>query len=291
MDGRQGAILLGLLFMVLVSGCAGSSGGSKDSSRGDLSEAMTEKEEQDEGRRRGEGRTRTRTDHTEQNDTETTDTTYESDDDTMEITNSASVISWIFHAIFSGGGDEDQGDRHSVGGGQTSAAEESVSLGRFSVGYRHSWSEMAGDAVTGFESSMVTVGFGPKDGVMGYLGFYFGKARSIRADLARNATDLGEAGLEAGFRAYLTPDHTLMGSYLVGGLRIGEISWRYRDPIDGGPFLGVGVSVLQTRFLHVGASVTAGIRFTRGKTSEDFNNDIFKDVGFYQWNLEGIIRF
>ena len=43
MDGRQGAILLGLLFMVLVSGCAGSSGGSKDSSRGNLSEVMTEK--------------------------------------------------------------------------------------------------------------------------------------------------------------------------------------------------------------------------------------------------------
>ena len=92
-------------------------------------------------------------------------------------------------------------------------------------------------------------------------------------------------------------------------LRIGSTDWKYRDPVelttedggvyrvtedwvlDGGPFVGAGVSILQTRHVHLGASFMTGIRFTKSTTDQGLENDLFQDVGWYQWNLEGSIRF
>lgn len=305
---------------LMLGGCAGGSGGGGGRS---LSEVVDEDEKkgrdaQRESRTRGDdSRTRTRTDHQE---------TYESDDDNDS---SGSVVGWLVGALFGGDDDyepeeydysyEEQEQDYvatspyvedEIGGEDMGSTDgPNLSIGRFSVGYRYSWSYLAGDAIEGFDTWMVTVGLGPKDGIMMYLGAYFGKGEFERSDVAANLEDLSEEGLELGIRIYLTPDHTLLGSYLKLGGRIGDTQWKYRDPqeittddggvtrvtddwvLNGGPFVGAGLSILQTRHLHLGASVMTGISFTASETDKGFTNDLFQDVGWYQWNLEGRIRF
>jgi hypothetical protein len=197
-----------------------------------------------------------------------------------------------------------------VGGSDPDSEDgPSLSMGRFSIGYRHSWSHLAGNAIKGFETGMITAGFGPRDGVKLYLGGFYGHGDFGRAGISAALDELTEEGLELGVRLYLTPDHTLLGSYFKLGGRIGSMDWKYREPEEittpeggvtrvtedyvfmGGPFVGAGLSILQTRHLHLGTSVMTGIRFTRGETDQGFVNDVFQDVGWWQWNLEGSFRF
>lgn len=325
---RPAIVIAALLLVVgaLLAGCAGSSGGGGGKR---LSDVVAEKE--DEGRegsrdsraRGDESRTRTRTDHQEGSGSSGD----ESWDSGSGGGSSDSVVSWLFTALFGGGNDDEYWEYDEVerdpaqratgpyvedeigGEGEGGGNAPDVSLGRFTLGYRYDNSHLAGDAVSGFETGMVTAGFGPHDRAKIYLGYFSGHGDFGRADIAASLDDLTEKGLELGLRGYLTPDHTLLGSYIMFGGRITSIGWRYRDPVEittdgggvtridddgnlaGGPFVGLGVSILQTRYLHLGTSLMTGIRFTANQTYEGLENDIFKDVGYWQWNLEGSIRF
>jgi hypothetical protein len=333
--------------MAVSAGCAGGSGGGGGGRRlSDVVEASEQdgREAQRNSRIRGDGsrtrtrgdesRTRTRTDHQDRS----YDEGYDSSSD------SGGILGWLFNAIFSGGDDEEDTSTYyvyeeypqhdpepvapnpyvegEVGGEsdefdeyevstepEASAAWPSLSLGRFTLGYRQGWSKWSDDAIEGFETGMLTAGFGPRDRTKIYLGFYYGHGELGRSDVAAALEDLTEKGIELGVRIYLTPDHTLLGPYILLGGRFGSIDWKYRDRVevdqgdgttkrlvddgvfDGGFLAGAGLSLLQTRRVHLGVSVMAGPRWPANETHEGLVNDIFKDAGFSQWNLEGSFRF
>lgn len=121
-------------------------------------------------------------------------------------------------------------------------------------------------------------------------------------------TDFAELSGEASVRYYLTSDHTLVGTYVLGGLRAGLFFWEYAEPVlveeDGGVveidddtlttyslFVGAGLSPLQLSRLHVGAGVILGIRMYQGVTHEGFDNDIFSSVGYRQFYVEATALF
>ena len=185
-----------VLCAALVAGCGGTSGSGGGRS---LSGVVSEEEEKKESRTRGDdSRSRTRTDH-QQNDTYE----YESySDSSSDDDDSGGILWWVVSALFSGGDDEEEYEEpmtyqeyvptdpyveNEIGGEGTDKDKESeersdLSIGRFSVGYRQSWSHLAGDAIDGFRTGMVTAGIGPKDRTKLYLGVYFGSGDFERSD-------------------------------------------------------------------------------------------------------------
>lgn len=296
------------IILVTLAGCGGTSSSSSGNGRS-LSEVMTKKdaEEQEETeRRRREGETRTRT-HSEpvvkdSSDRGSSDSSYsssgnyDSSSDYESARNTASVLSFLFNVFFSGNEEQERGEAVR----DVKEEGEQKSGSKYWAGYRHSWSRFAGDAITGFETSTLMFGLRGRNGNLGYVGLYFGNGTTGRSDLDETITNLDEMGLELGLKIYITPSRSRMGGYIETGLRFGEIAWNYRDPSLGpsedylgewGPFLGFGVAILQTRHLHLGASVMGGVWFMGDETGEGFNNDVFKDVGYYQVNLKGVILF
>ena len=81
----------------------------------------------------------------------------------------------------------------------------------------------------------------------------------------------------------------------MGGLRLGMLNWRYKNPIEyddgfgnvymiGGdniqfftPYLGIGLNLMQTRHFVLGADLTGGYRFYKWNTGEGFDNDVLDD--------------
>jgi len=56
-------------------------------------------------------------------------------------------------------------------------------------------------------------------------------------------------------------------------------------------FTGLGTSLLQTKVVHLGGAVTAGARVSKDTTFEDFDNNVFKDVGEIRLSLVASIIF
>ncbi len=173
-----------------------------------------------------------------------------------------------------------------------------------------SQSNLAGDAIRGFTSFTIMYGGFPADRIRLDLGLYYGHGRrGSQQNIQEGIDSIDEVGVEVNGRYYFTPDHTLVGIFVLGGFRWGLMRWSYTNDIewpneDGGIdrisndmvemwtyFIGLGTSLLQTKVLHLGACATAGVRVSNDLTFEDFDNDVFKDVGEIRLSLVACIIF
>jgi hypothetical protein len=148
------------------------------------------------------------------------------------------------------------------------------------------------------------------------LGFVADRSRVIveglysepRLDPARgldsSIANMQELAADFSARFYLTPPHTFTGVYLGGGYRVGIMSWDWRNPIqvpnDTGGFdefgndsimmhsfhADVGVSPVQLAHFHVGGHLVYGLKVYASTTTENFDNDLFRNVGFGQVLLD-----
>lgn len=124
-----------------------------------------------------------------------------------------------------------------------------------------------------------------------------------QSGLAGGIKNEWEIAVEGSGRYYLTPTHTLMGLYLIGGARLGQLFWDFGSPIevedaDGirtvyndnlgyfTPFAGFGVSIIQKRSVHVGAHLTGGYRIYGSSTGENLENNVFKDESLVELMVE-----
>ncbi|MGH2570263.1 MAG: hypothetical protein ACRDGR_03490 [bacterium] len=121
-------------------------------------------------------------------------------------------------------------------------------------------------------------------------------ARGLDASI----TNVEELAADFSGRFYLTPPHTFMGVYLGGGYRVGRMSWDWRNPIrvpnEAGGFdefgndaivthsfhVDLGMSPMQLAHFHVGGHLVYGLKLYTNTTTENFDNDLFQDVGFGQ---------
>jgi hypothetical protein len=136
---------------------------------------------------------------------------------------------------------------------------------------------------------------------------YTGLRRTEGSQTDRALSDAWELAGEGTLKLYLARSHTMMGLYGMGGLRVGLFHWDYETAIevtneDGSisriesddlivlaPYLGAGISLLQTPRFHLGASAAWGLRLHAEETEEGFVNDVFSDVGFTQLGLELLV--
>jgi len=169
--------------------------------------------------------------------------------------------------------------------------------------------QLAGDAPPAFTSFSVLLSTSPLITDLfdwAYVGLYFGKGRCDRGqEIQDGILMVYEGGFEFGFRTYLTPKHTLLGIYWTWGFKTGWLFWEYPDPeampvMEGTEkpttrdmvgsivsYLGFGVSILQTKRVHLGMNLTAGLRVTPAKTELDFDNNIFySPVAEFRLNFE-----
>jgi hypothetical protein len=116
-----------------------------------------------------------------------------------------------------------------------------------------------------------------------------------------------EANLDVTVRYYLTPDRTFMGLYPLAGLGTGTLFWDYAHPVtviengrtrtlDGdrinyfSVFGGAGVSLVQTRFVHVGGNLAGGARFYGWHTESGLKNDMLRTTGYVKAAIELTFR-
>lgn len=125
-----------------------------------------------------------------------------------------------------------------------------------------------------------------------------------KAQFASGLDDEIEVAADLGGRVYFTPRHTFVGLYTHVALRVGHLSWDYKNPIqvvgtggqtetidsDGVNFFavfgGFGVGLAQFRKVHVGVNLSFGYVSYGATTSEGFDNDVFSDEPFTQLMLE-----
>ncbi len=139
-----------------------------------------------------------------------------------------------------------------------------------------------------------------------YAGLYYGEGRCARGrDIQDGVFWVGELGFDFGARTYLTSKHTLFGIYWMWGFKMGLLAWEYPDlgvaPVMAGtekpttrdsvgtitPYLGLGVSFLQTKRVHLGVNFTVGMRTTSEETVlENENNIFYSPVAEYRLNFE-----
>jgi hypothetical protein len=309
--------ILCLAVLVMLTGCA-TGGGSSDSSggrsRGNLSDAVAQSAQKDDSQGRGNGRTRSRneastSDSDEENSSKDDDNSW-NDDDYQDYANDddsdggGSWLSGLTWGLFSGG--DDDGDSPEAG----AEAGEDAEITRNNLNLWYSKSHLAGDTIQGFSTySLMYSGFrGPK--FRGHLGVYYGRATLGNQDnIQEGIRRISDFGVLTGFRHYFTANHSFMGFYFLMGLDLGVMSWSYTNAIevpaeDGGtefisdddilmlsPSIGLGMSLIQTKVVHFGVSMSTGVRLHLGKTFQEFENDLFKDVGEFQLNLEASIFF
>lgn len=169
--------------------------------------------------------------------------------------------------------------------------------------------QLAGDTPPAFTSASVLISVLPVlPGLCdyGYVGLYYGEGRCARGrDIQDGVLLVGELGFELGFRTYLTSKHTLFGIYWMWGFKTGWLFWEYPDPeampVQAGTekpttrdavgavsgYLGLGVSFLQTKRVHLGVNILVGFRATKETTVLEFDNNIFYPlVAEYRLNFE-----
>jgi len=185
-----------------------------------------------------------------------------------------------------------------------SPGEEDPYTQRYHRGFllSYDWTHIASNELD--PSQYLTVGYSDfvMSRVRAFLGLHLGLMEGGPNTLvADGMTNLRQIGLEGNVRLYLTPDHTFMGLYGVLGLRWGELMWDYRnpihvqgesDPISGdqvqlwSPYIGAGISLMQTDLIHIGIRGAVGLRLPYGITEEGFDNDVFPFAGFQQIGLD-----
>ncbi len=112
-----------------------------------------------------------------------------------------------------------------------------------------------------------------------------------------------ELSLDVTARYYLTPDQTFLGLYPLAGVGTGTLFWDYAQPVtvveDGAPktleddrinyfslFGGAGMSLMQTRYVHVGGNLVGGVRFYGWHTGSGLKNDLLKTTGYVKALIE-----
>jgi len=125
--------------------------------------------------------------------------------------------------------------------------------------------------------------------------------------LGQAFTEAGEVNLDITVRYYLTRDQTFMGIYPLAGLGTGTLFWSYATPVtvieNGAPrtltddqinyfsfFGGAGISLMQTRFLHLGGYLSGGVRFYGRHTESGLQNDMLKTTGYFKALIELTFR-
>jgi len=126
---------------------------------------------------------------------------------------------------------------------------------------------------------------------------FFDPSLDENRGLHESLEHLQEIGLDVSPRFYFTPDHTFAGVYALLGYRIGYFSWDYVHAIrvvnDDGSVenigsdaifthvfqIGLGVSPVQLKHVHIGGNVSYGIKLYMPTTRENFDNDLFRAVG------------
>ncbi len=330
------ALILCLAVLVELTGCATSSNRKTRGSRGKLSDATAQAAgEEEEGR--DEGRTRTKGDaSSSKNDDSDYEVYYEEDSGG----GGTPFLIGLILSIFSSGDDDDKDERNNNresypseygeagdrawnsysefgpyedgedGSGGISGDGGGFDIRRSNLNAWYSLSRFGGDAIENF--STVTIMYSVYRGTRyrANIGLYYGRGNpGSQQNLEEALRSLDEWGIDFGARGYLTPGHSMMGVYILTGLRLGGMTWSYTDPIpvpdgSGGledlssdgvgllvPYIGIGASLLQTKSVHLGVNFTAGARFTGNKTIEDFENDVFQTVAEYKLNFEASFFF
>lgn len=169
-----------------------------------------------------------------------------------------------------------------------------------------SWANLAGDAVKGMSTvSVMYSGYtGPR--FRGHAGLFYGDGSRGPQSLVQNGINkIWEYGADIGARKYLTDRHSLVDLYVLFGLRFGALRWTYQQSVvfadetsvasDGVlvfiPYVGLGGTIMQVKPLQIGASLSWGPRITFTETLENFDNDLFRNVGEMRLNLEASVFF
>ena len=302
-----------------------------------MSDATAEAAGEEEGKGRGEGRTRTKGDaNTDKNDESDYEVYYEEESD-----GGTPFLIGLILSIFTGGDDDgkeesyknresypseygEAGDRawnsysefgpyeeeEEGGGGKSGSGGGGLDIRRSNLNAWYSRSRFGGDAIENFTT--VTIMYSVYRGTRyrANIGLYYGRGNpGSQQNLQEGIQFLEEGGIDLGARGYLTPGHSLMGVYVLTGLRLGLFDWSYTNPItvpdgSGGheelssdgvgllvPYIGIGASLLQTKSVHIGVNFTLGGRLTGNNTIEDFENDVFQDVAEYKLNFEASFFF
>ncbi len=142
------------------------------------------------------------------------------------------------------------------------------------------------------------------DGIASFGGFDF----TDESVLGHHLKDPIELNLDVAVRYYPTAGHTFMGLYALAGAGTGTLFWSYATPVlveeDGelkkvdtdqlnhfSLFGGAGISLVQTRHLHVGTNLVGGVRFYGWHTGSGLRNDMLKTTGFFRVAVEAQIQF
>jgi len=300
---------VGIAFLLATAGC--STGGGSRRNRGNLSDAVAQAGENDE-EGRGEGHTRTRTDH--QNQSQSESYTVEDDD-----SGGGGFFGFVL-GLF-GGGDDDEGQDYqdsytssssssygAAGGSATNSQNSFDHRSNIMLGYAQAYPN--GDTMTRVATGSLAYSryFMPR--FRGHVGAYYGTVRKgpnelVQDGIGESSGDFQEFGAEIGARNYLTADHTAVGVYILYGIRLGGLAWKYTEPIStsdgdtvekdtvfiGTPFMGLGCALVQTEGFQLGVNGTWGARLGAKHTAEGYANDLFREDSEWCWKVEMTVFF
>jgi len=188
-------------------------------------------------------------------------------------------------------------------------ADSSTPTERPNVMMWYAQADPGGDTVERLTSYTLAYSAFQGDRIRVHLGLYYGDAKRGRQLLVSEGMNtIREYGVDIGGRHYLTAGHTMAGVYVLGGMRAGQLYWTYANPVVvvdsqgtetinndavwlGVPYLGLGLSPVQTETTHFGLNLTYGGRFSYSETTQGFENDVFKDVGELKLNVEAGVFF
>ncbi len=173
---------------------------------------------------------------------------------------------------------------------------------RLFVGIVGGGGDLGGQAYNGYDVGGLMFGGYPEPR-MRVDGLLTGDVLYLRGPLGRSFEDPGGINLDVTFRYYLTPDKTFLGLYPLVGVGTGTLMWNYPRPVtvieDGKPkqieddmlnhfsiFGGVGASLAQFRWMHVGGSLQGGVRWYGWHTDSGLKNDTFPATGFFRVLVE-----
>jgi len=170
--------------------------------------------------------------------------------------------------------------------------------GRLFIGLVGGGGVLGGQDYDGFSTGGLSIGGYPQPQLrLDFAGTYDDvqfKGEGLLNQALKNAFGLN---LDLAVRYYLTKDNTFMGIYPLAGLGTGTLFWDYAKPVtvieDGAPrtldgdrinyfslFGGAGMSLLQTRHLHVGGNLTGGVRLYGRHTGSGLKNDMLRTTGY-----------
>jgi hypothetical protein len=163
---------------------------------------------------------------------------------------------------------------------------------------------LGGQDYDGFTAGGLSVGGYPQPQVRVDGAITFNDVRfTNQGYLGQAFTEAGELNFDVTVRCYLTRDRTFMGIYPLAGLGTGTLFWDYARPVtvteNGAPrtlsddrinyfsfFGGAGMSLMQTRFLHLGGNLSGGVRFYGRHTGSGLKNDLLKTTGYFKALIE-----